>query len=1018
MLSRTMAGLVTAWALAMGPPAAAAVPRHAVAIRAGSLSSALHDLARQTGTDLLFDEASVRGLPAPALRGRLSVETALRHLLGGSGLRARRTASGAFVIERRAAAPPSAPEDKPAVGPEDLPVPDILIVGKRTQNVDIRRRQDDVQPYRVTTGREIVRAHRDNLEQYFRSRVTQNTQVVPPSLLEGGKTNSQIDLRGLGSDGTLILLDGRRLPSIPSSPGTFDFEQPDLNGVPLHAIERVETLTGTAGGIYGFGALGGVVNVILKRDYSGLDLHATAGISSRGDSRRVGLEGRFGVSPDGGRSGMMLFLSHSRTRPLFVGQRRYVLRDIEGSSRFAPERVVAAGQPTNSIGIFSFTGEDLVFRPEYGGAPLGSTHTFLPLGFAGTATDLAQALAGRAGQLDVSVPEGRDESEIGSSPNVTSGMLNLRHRFSDRIEAFADAVFLRNRGRHLSHDDHGSLFLFPGSAANPFEQFLEVRFPVPGRSVEVRTIMTTQRYTAGLIASLPARWRGTAEATFGSASFDFRSSNENYFNGPLFIFGGEPLNPLGPWDAFLAAAAAPEYRRSAYSDFERHNRYEEQSLRLAGPLFDAAGGPVTLTLLAERRREKVPATTVSMSSDTMDSETEYASQSGRSTSFYGELRAPVGGASAPIPLLRNLELQLAVRRDGLRVSFATNPGGPLPLNVVRPRFRATGYTAGAKSSPWPWLMLRGSYATGAQPPALGELVPIEFDFNLAFLTDPRRGNSFFSDEGRYLYITGGSPDLDVVRASTLSLGAVLTPFGEDGPILSLDYSRIRRTGDALRLNESFVLAHEADFPERVTRLPLTEEDRAKGYTAGKIAVIDARTMNGTSRTVRSLDARLEWPLRLLGGRLRASALATLQMGHLRKDLFEPGLELIGYRDTPLRWRANGGLEWTRGETTVGANIQYFDDYRISYAGLDGELAILHQGSPRVRGQTYVDLFASRRFRIGGAGSDRELSADLGIVNLFDASPPRQTAAEAPGPGYSPYGDPRRRRFELVLSYGF
>src|SRR5687768_7858251 len=129
MLGRTVLGLFTACLLAMGAPAAAAGQKQAVAIRAGSLSSALHDLARQTRTDLLFDELSVRGLSARSIKGRLSVEDALRRLLAGTGLTARRTASGAFVIERRAGEP--APSEPPP--PEDLPVPDILIVGKRTQ---------------------------------------------------------------------------------------------------------------------------------------------------------------------------------------------------------------------------------------------------------------------------------------------------------------------------------------------------------------------------------------------------------------------------------------------------------------------------------------------------------------------------------------------------------------------------------------------------------------------------------------------------------------------------------------------------------------------------------------------------------------------------------------------------------------------------------------------------------------------------------------------------------------------
>ena len=82
-----------------------------------------------------------------------------------------------------------------------------------------------------------------------------------------------------------------------------------------------------------------------------------------------------------------------------------------------------------------------------------------------------------------------------------------------------------------------------------------------------------------------------------------------------------------------------------------------------------------------------------------------------------------------------------------------------------------------------------------------------------------------------------------------------------------------------------------------------------------------------------------------------------------------------------------------------------------------DLVIQFQGSRWVPPQAYVDLYASRHFPLGGAGSPYELSLDLGIVNLLDTSPPRETFAGT-GAGISPYGDPRRRRVELAVSVSF
>src|SRR5262249_11333232 len=159
-------------------------------------------------------------------------------------------------------------------------VDEILVVGRRTQNADIRRFENDVQPYTITTRDELTNAHRDTIEQYFASRITQNASFAPNDLTVSGNTQSALDLRGLGTTQPLVLVNGRLLPTFPDLVGSA---QSDINSIPVHAVSRIETLTGTAGGIYGFGALGGVVNIVLDRDNRGLDLHVTEGITSRGD---------------------------------------------------------------------------------------------------------------------------------------------------------------------------------------------------------------------------------------------------------------------------------------------------------------------------------------------------------------------------------------------------------------------------------------------------------------------------------------------------------------------------------------------------------------------------------------------------------------------------------------------------------------------------------------------------------------------------------------------------------------
>ena len=113
--------------------------------------------------------------------------------------------------------------------------------------------------------------------------------------------------------------------------------------------------------------------------------------------------------------------------------------------------------------------------------------------------------------------------------------------------------------------------------------------------------------------------------------------------------------------------------------------------------------------------------------------------------------------------------------------------------------------------------------------------------------------------------------LGTARATTLSLGAVVTPLGEGGPRFSLDYSRVRRSHDFYRLNDNLVLAHEEMWPERVTREPLTDADRALGYTAGIVTRLDARAINAGTLQVESIDGRIDWPVPFLGGTIRLPA---------------------------------------------------------------------------------------------------------------------------------------------------
>jgi iron complex outermembrane receptor protein len=1029
-------GLVSGCALlAAAVPAEAASPRAVpFDIHQPSMPEALAELAREAGVELLFDPQLVQTLKARPVRGRLSADAALTALLRGSAIGHRATPDGAFVlfvIPARA---------RPA-STDDGAIAEILVVGRRTQNADIRRTENDIQPYKVASAEDIETAHSDDIDDYLRRRDPSDVQIRAPAQdpAQLGSTRSAIDLRGFGSQQTLVLVDGRRMPSVPSPQGEFD--QSDLNGIPLGAIDRIETLTSSAGGIYGPSAVGGVINVVLRRDYRGADLNVDSGVTDRGDAGQVRIETRIGFTPDHGDTDIMLVGAYSASQSLLAGQRDFTERATQLAFRNDPTGFLALQPFGNAINVVS-RGGPLTLNPQLGGASLGSTFTFLPLHFTGTAPQAAALLAANAGKLDLALTNDNNGTQriLSSGSTVTSGIFSVRRHLGDNVELFFDGLYYLDSGNIVAGGGD-SINVVPNAVNNPFSQTVTLNFPDPAFSEAGTTTTETSRFTAGLIATLARGWRAeadyatgqsrvdTTEAGVGPSPFAFTDAIANGTAGP----GALPVvNPLGSWPAFLAASTAFAGRDAVrYSLVDQFN---DASLRLAGPVVQLPAGPLTLTMLAETRREHIP---VSVASFDIFGDPPLAIvlplRTKTVNSGYAELRAPLISEDAGFPLLRGLEVQFAGRYDQTETVLPDGgaPGAPSNNQLITITNGAAVFTAGARVLPTPMLMLRASVATAQLPPTVSQLQAastlITPDGN--GLADPQRGGQLAGVNGSFTLLQGGSHSVKPEEARTVTVGAVLNPSGHGGPRLSVDYSRTvttREIRDFPLNNEQLdqLLAAPAAYPGSVVRGPLTPADAARGYTAGPIQVINLGDINAGGAVVDTVDIKLDWLLpagrvgdfRLYGsGTWQPRYLETASQG-------QPAFDRVGYADGPLALRGNVGGEWLRGPLAIDLNVQYFDSYLITNSnptgvGYTNATLVNFQGSTHIPSQFYLDLAVKRRFQVGGApGPLKVIEARLGIQNLLDQQPPID--ATPTGLGYSPYGDPRGRRFELALSAKF
>ena len=160
------------------------------------------------------------------------------------------------------------------------------VVAQETQRVEItgtnirRVQSETASPVQTVTREDIEKSGKTSVAELLQTLAVDNQGSVPMTFGSGFAGGaSGISLRGLGAASTLVLVNGRRVaPYGLADDGQKVFA--DLNMIPLEAVERVEILKDGASSIYGSDAIAGVVNVILRKDYKGIEFSAGGGQAS------------------------------------------------------------------------------------------------------------------------------------------------------------------------------------------------------------------------------------------------------------------------------------------------------------------------------------------------------------------------------------------------------------------------------------------------------------------------------------------------------------------------------------------------------------------------------------------------------------------------------------------------------------------------------------------------------------------------------------------------------------------
>ncbi|MDG5749073.1 TonB-dependent receptor [Qipengyuania sp. XHP0207] len=248
-----------------------------------------------------------------------------------------------------------ATEDEESV---DSPAPAgqaIVVTGSRISNPNLEL----ASPVSVVSSEDLELAQTNVAEEFLRE-LPSAVPSIGSAVNNGNGGASFVNLRGIGSNRNLVLLDGRRFTPADTT------GRVDLNNIPLAVIERTEILTGGATTTYGADAIGGVVNFITKRDFEGVEATFSEQITEEGDGNVFRADVTIGANFDDGRGNAVLSLGYQNQDPVFQGDRDFSVFNIgsftgagSGSSNAVPAVIIAADGPdADTAGIVGQISDD------------------------------------------------------------------------------------------------------------------------------------------------------------------------------------------------------------------------------------------------------------------------------------------------------------------------------------------------------------------------------------------------------------------------------------------------------------------------------------------------------------------------------------------------------------------------------------------------------------------------------------------------------------------------------------
>ncbi len=820
---------------------------------------------------------------------------------------------------------------------------------------------DDFVKQGLTTAQEILNTIPMN----------QSSQGASQSVGSGTGGKSDADLRGLGSDKTLVLLNGRRLANHPYGGASVD-----LNIIPVSALDRVEILRDGASAIYGTDAIGGVINFITKRSVTGLSVTAEV-ISPQkagGGEKRVNLSGGFGNLDADGYNFFGVVDSHKQD-VLTATQREFsktgVILDRGVNKTSGTPFPANFYDATNNISGNPYFATGC--RPPYS-APKASNGT-CRFDYTQFVDDIPLT------QQDSFL--GKASFKINADNTATAEYLHAKSTNNNSVAPPPMAglgITLNSASR-----------FYPGGSAG-----VPAVAGLTGADLDISWRPLESGNRTQLDESVSDRFLLGLEGTV--AGWDYKtgisyseSKATSTFTGGYLVdqriidgVGSGVLNPFGAQDAAGAAYLTASLLKGQFLNASMKSSAID--FKASKELMQLPAGPLGFAIGGEFRSDKA------------DYKVDRALAGQASSSGYAEALDQSGDRTIAavftefsVPVVKDVELSLAARYDKYSdVGSTFNP------------------KVGVRYQPAKEVMLRGSYNTGFRAPTLYDLHGPQTTTNTSdTYNDPvlcpggvavAGANPNIVCEMQQNIRGGGNPDLKPETSKTSTIGIVLEPTKSF--TATIDLWKINLSDQISSLPEQTIFG---DYAKYSSLYHYSADGKTLLYVLGTQANL------GEVHT-RGVDISLTWRLPKSSA---GTFVATLDGTYV--DLYEYQNEKNGpftqnagvYADASpvMRWRHNAAVQWTDGPWSVTVSQKFQSGYTDQNA---------------VAAAYVQDVGSYSTWSVSGTYTGvKNLSLTAGIKNLFDKDPPFTNQGTTFQQGYDPrYTDPVGRAVYVRGTYKF